>query len=231
MSFITIRNKARNRFGETQVYLNYLTSLEPSDLTCPISLELKIMKGLFQVHLYAALEKTINELIETTLLYIGSNSIQNNHFSIPFNTISLIDRLKSFRDCGHKNFLEKSMEIFSEMTSTKIASINETIFANYLQNVWTSTIEEVMKSFGITGFEIDPRVRATINELVEKRNAVAHGRESATAVGERFRTDMLRIKMNTITDFSYKLIDSFELYYSNKTFLKNHAKKHYTITI
>ena len=99
MSFSIVRNNARARFNENQIYLSYITSLEPSMITDPISLELKIMKGLFQVHLYASLEKTLNELIENTLVHIASNGIKNVHFSVPFNTISLVDKLKSFKDC------------------------------------------------------------------------------------------------------------------------------------
>lgn len=231
MSFTIIRHNARSRFNETRIYLNYLATLEPSDPTVTLSLELKIMKGLFQVHLYAALEKTINELIENTLTYINSNNIKYNHYSTPFNTISLIDKLKSFKDCGYRNFFEKTIDIFSEMTSSNISVINESAFSNHLQNVWTNTIEEVIKSFGINNFTITPRVRATINELVEKRNSVAHGRENASVVGERFRTSTLRTKMGIITTFAYDLIDIFEDYYSNKKFLKNHFKRNYTLII
>ncbi len=230
MSFTIVRNSARARFGEVQIYLNHISSLEPKKVTDQISLELKIMKGLFQVHLYSAFEKTINELIENTLIYIGSNSVETIHYNIPFNTISLVNKLKSFKACGHKNFFEKAIEIFTEMNSTNITSISETTFSQSLQNVWIETIEEVIKSFGINGFRIEPRIRTTINELVEKRNAVAHGRESASSVGERFRTDVLRNKMEIVINFSYILIDLFENYYKNKQFLKGHAKKHYSLT-
>jgi hypothetical protein len=228
MSFVIVRNNTRARFSENQIYLNYITSLEPKKITDPIPLELKIMKGLFQVHLYASLEKTLNELIENTLAHIGSNGIKNIHYSIPFNTISLVDRLKSFKNCAYGNFFNKSIEIFAEMTSSNVLTINETAFANNLQNVWTKTIEEIIKAFGIKGFIIPQNVKTTIDELVDKRNAVAHGRESASQIGERFRADVLRLKMETIAVFSNDLIDLFENYYSNKEFLKGSAKRHYT---
>lgn len=231
MSYQNLRNKARSRFRETQVYLNYLTALEPNDPTIPIDLELKIMKGLFYVQLYSAFEKTVNELIETTLSHIGSNGIQNKHYVIPFNSISLVDKLKSFKDSGYKNFFSKAAEIFEELSSSAVLPINETIFSDPLGNVWAKTIEGVVRAFGINSFVIETRTSATINELVDRRNAVAHGRERASLVGERFRTDALRTKMTTISDFSYELIDLFENYYTDKKFLRSHAKKHYTITL
>jgi hypothetical protein len=229
MSFQIVRNGARSRFAETQVFLNHLTAIEPNDPTTPDSLEFKIMKGLFHVQLYSALEKTVNEIIENTLTYIGATGVKNIHYAIPFNTISLVDKLKSFKDCGYNNFFNKAIEIFEELTSQNVSSINESAFSNNLQNVWTKTIDEVIKAFGIKGFVIDPRTRTTIDELVEKRNAVAHGRESAAVVGERFRTDVLRAKSQLISDFAFQLIDLFDDYYSNKNFLKGNAKKHYAV--
>lgn len=229
MSFQIVRNGARSRFAETQVFLNHLTAIEPNDPTIPDSLEFKIMKGLFHVQLYSALEKTVNEIIENTLTYIGATGVKNIHYAIPFNTISLVDKLKSFKDCGYNNFFNKAIEIFEELSSQNVSTINESTFSNNLQNVWTKTIDEVIKAFGIKGFIIDPRTRTTIDELVEKRNAVAHGRESAAVVGERFRTDVLRAKSQLINDFAFQLIDLFDDYYSNKNFLKGNAKKHYAV--
>jgi len=227
MSFTTVRNNVRTRFTENQVFLNYLTSLEPRVITDPVPLELNIMKGLFYVYLYSSLEKSVNELIENTLIHISSKTVQHNHFNLPFNSIALVDKLKSFKASGHSNFFNKAFEIFNEVSSSNICTINETIFSNNLQNVWTKTILEICNSFGIKSLTIEPRVRATIDEVVDKRNAVAHGRESAKVVGERFRTDNLRVKMDIIIDFCNELVDIFENYYTRKDYLKPTAKKHY----
>ena len=229
MSFANVRNGARARFGENQIFLNYITSLEPRVLTDPVPLEINIMKGLFHVHLYSSLEKTINDLIENTLLHISATSVKNIHYKISFNSISQVDKLKSFKDTGYNNFFNKALEIFDEISSSNISNINETIFSTSLQNVWTKTIEEIIKSFGIKGFEITPNIRATIDELVGKRNSVAHGRESASLIGERFRSNVLRSKMEIIINFCNELIDLFENYYSNKEFLRGTAKKHYIL--
>ena len=227
MSFTTVRNNARSRFTENQIFLSYITSLEPKIITDPVPLEVNIMKGLFYVHLYSSLEKSLNELIEDTLIHISSKSIQYNHFNLPFNSISLVDKLKSFKASGYGSFFNKAFEIFSEASSPNICTINETVFANNLQNVWTKTIEEICNSFGIKLFAVSPRTKATIDEIVEKRNAVAHGRESATIVGQRFRTNVLRTKMDIVIDFCNYLIDLFENYYTRKEYLKPTAKRRY----
>lgn len=228
MTFIAVKNNARSRFTEVQVYLSYLSSIEPANPVIPTSLELRIMKGLFYVHLYAALEKTVNEVIENTLLYVGSNNVTHLHLNNSFSPISLIDRLQAFKDCGHKNFLDKAMEIFSTMESSSVATINQSAFSNKLENIWMKTVDEVLKAFGIS-ITVAPRIRTTINELVDKRNAVAHGRESASRVGSSFRTNELRTRMNNVSDFAMDFVDAFENFYLSKGFLKAYAKKKYTL--
>lgn len=229
MTFVNVRNNTRMRFTEVQVYLSYLGTLEPPTPAVPDPLELRIMKGLFYVHLYAALEKTVNEVIENTLLYIGSNGVTHLHYANSFSPISLVDRLQAFKDCGFKNFLEKAMEIFATMESTNVATINQSAFSSKLQNIWMKTIDEVILAFGIKAFSVEPAVRTTINELVEKRNAVAHGRESASLVGSGFRAAALRGRMNNVSTFANNFVDAFERYYNDKGFLKPHAKRRYVL--
>lgn len=227
MSYAQIRTNARTRFNENMTYLNYLTAEEPNDPTIAASLELNIMKGLFYVHLYSSLEKTINDLIENTLLLISSKGVKNKHFCIPFNTISLVGKLQSFKDCGYRSFFSKAIEIFEELNSDNVSRINETMFSNSLQNVWTKTVIEILSAFGIKNYVITPRVKATVDEVVDKRNAVAHGRESAAIVGERFRTSDLRGKMAVVSTFTNEIIDVFEDYFDAKKYLRPHSKRVY----
>jgi len=231
MTFVNVRTNTRSRFNEVQVYLNYLGTLEPVTPATPDPLELRIMKGLYYVHLYAALEKTVNEVIENTLLYIGSNGITHLHYSNTFSPVSLVDRLQAFKDCGYKNFLEKAMEIFSTMESSTVATINQSAFSSKLQNVWTKTIDEVLKAFGIKAFVVQPRIGTAINELVEKRNAVAHGRQSASLVGSGFRVTVLRSRLSDVSTFANDFVAAFENYYNSKGFLKPYAKGKYVLVV
>ena len=227
MTFVSVNNNARNRFSENLQYLNFITSLEPTNPRDIVPLEINIMKGLFYVHLYASFEKTINELTEHTISLIDSKSVKIKHYNESFNSIVLIDKLKAFKSCSHKKFFIKAHELMYETSTINTLSLNNTTFSNSLQNVWFETIEEISNCFGISQIIIPPRIKATINELVEKRNAVAHGRENASDVGSRFRTDVLRNKMNEIINFTYELISIYETHYNRKNYLKTGAKRLY----
>lgn len=227
MSFILVRSNTRNRLNENLQFLNYISAHEPTNPRDSVMLEVNIMKGLFYVHLYSSLERTINELIEYTIVLINAKSIKVKHYNSSFSTIVLFDKLQSFKQSGHKNFFAKAHEIFIETNSPNSTNLNETIFSSNLQNVWYKTIEEISLCFGIDSLNTSPRVRATINEIVDKRNAVAHGRENAADVGGRFRSSEIRIKYDEISNFAYQLIDLYDDYFNHKNYLKPSARRLY----
>ncbi len=227
MSFAAVKTTTSSRFNEVQIFLNFITSEEPNNPTEVTPADVKIMRGLFYVHLYAAIENSINELVEKSLLLINSKQVKNNHYTLIFNTISVIDKLQSLKDCGHKNFTNRSVALMHEIGSRNIRGLNETAFSNQLQNIWMSTVMEVYSAFGISNPNFEPRVRATIDEIVDKRNAVAHGRESAQSIGERHRADVLRQKLSTAQNFITQVIDDFESFYDEKRYLKAVMKKYY----
>lgn len=217
MTFDIVRANSRERFSEVQVNLNYIESIEPDGEASP---EVKILRGLYYVHLYSVLEKAINETIEQVILLIKSKNIKNVHFSTPFNVISLNSKMQSFKQCGYKEYFERSSEVFESIDSENIFNISNTIFSQNLQNVWFKTIQDTIRSFGATPIQVEPRVKLTIDEVVDKRNAVAHGRETPTAVGERHRTIVLRTKTQEIQMVIEQVVSTFEEYITNYEFLK-----------
>jgi len=217
MTFDMVRANSRERFSEVQINLNYIESIEPTGEATP---EVKILRGLYYVHLYSALEKALNETIEQTILLIKSKNIKNLHFSTPFNVISLNSKMQRFKQCGYKDYFDKSSEVFESINSEEVFDISNTIFSQNLQNVWFKTIQDTIRSFGATPIQVEPRVKLTIDEVVDKRNAVAHGRETPTVIGERHRVNILRTKTQEIQIVIEQVIVTFEDYIANYEFLK-----------
>ncbi len=227
MPFSGVRNRTRERFAEVQVYLSYISSCESCDPMAPIPIEIKIMKGLYYVHLYAALEKSVNDVVQTALSIISSKRVQNNHFLAPLLSIALVDQMKSLKGAGYSNLINQSIGVFKEAASTNVVPINETALSNNLQNIWIKTIEEVFESLCMPPLAFSPHEKATVNEVVGKRNAVAHGRDSAAAVGERHRVPVLREQMAAVSIVTSKIIDSIEEHCMGKKYIKPNARRHY----
>lgn len=217
MTFDIVRANSRERFSEVQINLNYIESIEPAGEATP---EVKVLRGLYYVHLYSALEKALNETIEQAILLIKSKNIKNLHFATPFNVISLNSKMQSFKQCGYKDYFDKSSEVFESINSEEVFDISNTIFSQNLQNVWFKTIQNTIRSFGAAPIQVEPRVKLTIDEVVDKRNAVAHGRETPTVIGERHRANVLRTKTQEIQLVIEQVISTFEDYIANYEFLK-----------
>ncbi|MFG0397931.1 MAE_28990/MAE_18760 family HEPN-like nuclease [Pseudomonas sp. zjy_11] len=226
MSYEGVKQLSRERLTEVQQLLNHIASLEPEDATTPHPPEVKILRGFFYVHLYAALEKSINEAVQLTLRLIASHSAPANHYELGFGSITSRGRLQAFKACSYKNYHDNALAIFSNLASTDKANIDETQFSDTLMNVWTNSILEVLQSFGIA-FVVAPRTRATIDELVENRNKVAHGRESALIVGERHRSSVLRDKFTITTNMIDSVINNLESFYNNRSFIKPQERGSY----
>lgn len=216
MPFSIVRSNTRERFSEVFVYLAFIESNEESSAA---SVEVKILRGLFYVHLYSALEKAINETIEQTILLVKQEGVKNKHYKNIFNVISFNSKMQAFKQCRGKSYFSKSADVFESLESDESYELNDTVFSESLQNIWYKTIQEAIRSFGAIPISVEPRVRLTIDELVEKRNAVAHGRETPVSVGERHRVEILRIKAQEIQLVVEQFISTFEDYISNKKYI------------
>lgn len=218
MPFSIVRSNSRERFGEVLINLAFIEQNEGDGES---SVEVKILRGLFYVHLYSALEKAVNETIEQTILLVRQDAVKNIHYNAAFNLISLNSRMQAFKQCSSKNYFIKSAEVFEGIRSDEVFDLSDTVFSDSLQNVWYKTIQETLRGFGLEPINIDPRTRLTIDEVVDKRNAVAHGRETPISVGERHRSDILRKKTQEIQLVVEQFVAVFEDYIINKKYLNS----------
>jgi len=90
-----------------------------------------------------------------------------------------------------------------------------------MENVWAATIESLFEIFGVSGAPLyDVRVRQYINEVVDKRNALAHGRESAAATGQAYTTGGLQKLLDELTTQAQHIFSAFEGHITTKNFVK-----------
>jgi hypothetical protein len=227
MPLSNVSNRSRERFNEVLQNLAFIESIEPTELTEETPLYVKIQRGLYYVHLYSALEKVVNETVEQVLLIIKSHNIPNNRYKAEFNVIALNNKMKGFKDCGSKDYFNKSIALFESINSEEVFDINNTVLSGTLQNVWFKTIQTTLKSFCVDPIVVESRVKFTVDEVVDKRNSVAHGRETPVEVGERFRCTVLRSKTADVQLVSEMFIDAFKEYVQQAKFVKNEHRAEY----
>lgn len=231
MTFANTRQVATERLSEVLLYLNHIGEIEPKPgpgpnaagvppkVTVAVPPHVNIMKGLFFVQLYGALEKSTSDAVQRLLSKIITLQPKNEHVVIQFNVVSMARRWKSIKDSGHAKAFSQMTDFFAAIGSSDYLGIDETLFSALLQNVWANTLDEVSGALGMASF-LSVNERALVNELVENRNAVAHGRESPSAVGQRYRASDLRKRLQEVQLLIFKMIDRFETYFDKREFLQ-----------
>lgn len=118
-------------------------------------------------------------------------------------------------------------DFFLALESSDYHGIDESLFSDLMQNIWANTIDEVVGAFGISGFTLAISDRVLIDELVGNRNAIAHGRESASSVGERYRCADLRKRLSDIQILIDTFINRLEAYFEQREFVRPTMQAHY----
>jgi hypothetical protein len=73
----------------------------------------------------------------------------------------------------------------------------------------------------------ESRVSTTVDEIVNNRNAIAHGRLSPVLVGSSQGSIILRQKMTILQNFNDSIVDEFEAYFLAKKFIKPTVRRLY----
>lgn len=162
------------------------------------------MRGLFYVHLYGAFEKSISEGVEQYLQQIADLQIPHAHF-IPQFFPTALDALFTSLQSDSKR-LKKRVDFVKKMASTDLCRINNSLFSAQLQNAWPETLLDISAALGISqSFFSNAADSFYLHEIVEKRNQVAHGRNSPFNVGSRGRSDELELRLEVVV----RVIDDF----------------------
>lgn len=185
MSFVSAEAESRDRFNEARLLLVNLREGAPPQLH-PVSQTQKALRGLWLVSLYAAVERSVNSVVEAALSDISAQRVKSIDSVASLHSIFHFPRVQSLHGCGRNSIFDKSVSLFEASSGTAILETAENPLAESLQNVDGKTMQWVLRLFGATEMIVPQASLGRTSALRERRNAVAHGRESAAKVGERY---------------------------------------------
>lgn len=202
------------RFHEVRNLLSFIKSQE-STATPPVDVGyVKSMRGLFYVHLYGAFERSVNDSVSTFIRATVDLNVNVQHITPHFLPTVMDARFRSLQSTQGAGQWKKRVEFVSAMMSTTTCSINDALFSEHLQNAWPETLAAVATYLGVGVPMFDPSDVLAVDEVVDKRNAVAHGRASPAEIGSSARSDTLENRFNAtrtvLTRFMSHLDTGFE---------------------
>ncbi|WP_198386651.1 MAE_28990/MAE_18760 family HEPN-like nuclease [Burkholderia ubonensis] len=213
------------RFREIRSLLSYIKATESCDLPPVDSEEVKILRGLFYVHLYGVLERSLNDVLECFLQAVSSLQLKYQDLSMRFLPTAMNSHFKSLSDVQSQKKWQKRVDFVCAIQNGEPCKIESSVFALHLQSSETNTISEIANYLGITTESIEKSAdRYYVDEVVNKRHQVAHGRTSPAVVGARGRSGDLELRLGAVR----RMVDLFagllEKHYESLAFLNTSAQ-------
>jgi hypothetical protein len=227
-----IHSSVDPRLAEVQKVLALIKKLESMAATerDPASAEsAAILRGLFFVHLYGVLEHAISLSVQVLLQEMTKAGIPYRRFEHHLHAVVLDDHFRSLADPGLKPRWPKRRELLTKQISSEPCSLNDAVFQDQLQNIWFKTLQTIFEYLCIQRDAVpEERMRGYIDEIVENRNAVAHGRQSAQGVGRRITSSDLEERLDAVVRVVNHVLSCFEDYLQNREFIDLQHRAGYT---
>lgn len=182
---------------------------------------LNSLKGLVPVYLYGIIEKTLTVCFNEFFAIIKSYDLAYNQISCDLYPFLFTDKLSAFRmvSTSKSKNLNKISEVFNRVHDEgKILDLSLQYINENITNCWSHVLVDIYNIFGIN-LEININEKMVIDEIVEKRNAVAHGREKPTVVYVKSATDIIE-RHSLIIKVLDNCILKLEHYLDSKMYLK-----------
>jgi len=187
--------------------------------------EVKILRGLFYVHLYGALEQSLNEAVACFLQEIASMNFCAKDFSLGFWPVAMNSHFQGLSAVQSNKKWSKRVEFVSAVLSENPCEIGNAIFSPHFQSSESTTISDVARYLGMNHLPIASSAdRYYVDEVVQKRHQVAHGRVNPSLVGARGRSSELEIRFDAVSRIVEMFMSLLEEYYSSLAFLTDEAR-------
>jgi hypothetical protein len=221
------------RLAEAQRTLALVKKLESSAVSDrdPVSAEnAAILRGLFYVHLYGVFEYSITLSVQVLLQEITKVAVPFYGFEHMLHAVILDDHFRSLADPNLKLRWKKRRELLGKQISVDSCSLNDTVFQDQLQNIWYQTLHSIFEYLCIPQNAVpEDRMRGYIDEIVDNRNSIAHGRQAAQGVGRRVTSTDLEERFGAVIKVIDHVLAAFDEYLETRQFVNASHRASYLI--
>lgn len=214
-----LRSGSSDRVRQSSLLLQHLRQLEIAGVAGNEEL-LKTQKGLFFISLYASLEFTITNSVSEFLSSLQASAQAPGFYRVSLLPTLLNREFNAVLGASKRTIWNHKQNLVNRMFAGDVCTIDNDIFPTESTNISADHFQAVWSQLAIPGNPLPAGVNPwTINEIKEHRNAIAHGRERAAAIGARFSLSALEERHRIVEEVCAHTVISFEEHLSNRTFL------------
>ncbi|MGJ1333989.1 MULTISPECIES: MAE_28990/MAE_18760 family HEPN-like nuclease [Sphingobacterium] len=217
--FTDLKTDSASRLVEVRDFLDLINSLIPSP-PIPTPNNLLTAKGLFYVHIYGVFEFTITSCIKRTIILINNENVNINDLQPLLLTMALNSEFDSLANVKARNW-DCRWSLFEKIRDNSISQIITDLIPTDGKNIRYKQLESIWKTFCINSPILNlPSIGGRLKDIVDNRNAIAHGNTTSSEIGSRVTMNDLYNRYNEISSYCSYVIQVFEEYVLNKDYLK-----------
>src|SRR5207249_27979 len=134
-------------------------------------------KGLVFVQLYGCYEYCVVQSVQASIRALNAHAIPHQTLRPGVLAVVTDPECVSLADAGVRTAWERRIALFTKVRSTDPAVANDAVFPRDGSHFRVPQLLTIWQVFGAGGSPLPhPRYGQRVNELVENRNAIAHGR-------------------------------------------------------
>ncbi len=172
-------------------------------------------KGLVFVQTYAVYEYTVVNSLIAALQATKNHGLLIREVRPEFLCLVLHNQFESASGSGTRLRWERRIELFQRAASTDpLAEIEfEDVFPTDGSHFRSGQLETIWRLLGVSAPVVTKSIHlGRIAEMVEHRNAVAHGRDAPETVGRRFSDADIEIRIDDTEALCMHIADALELH-------------------
>ena len=210
--FDTCRGEVQRRILANKQFLSMAETIRATSQR-----ESAACRGLLFVQLYGVYEYSVKSGVQAILSFIRRDALAPIDIHHQALTLALNARFDSMSSVGPWKTWEKRLELVADLESRlPIQSLVDTAFPADGSHFRARQLQTIWSIFGITGSMLpESRFIGRIDELVENRNAIAHGRRTADEIGSGYSIDDMGKRVEDIEKISIHLLTEMEKHYNS----------------
>lgn len=213
--FEDIRENITRKFRDIKIWVSSIPSsqtISDYQTTC---------YGLFFVYVYGVYEEIIRNIISATISEINSSSTNVGQCIYGLYPLVFSPEYDSLYNVGNEHKWERRWDIANKFLANPNINIPTDLFPTDGKNIRIRQLESLSKSFGITE-SVLPRqeIGWCIQEMVDKRNDIAHGNNLPKEIGRGYTRDDLLQRCENISEICLHICDLYARYIQEKEFIR-----------
>ena len=165
------------------------------------------------VQLYGAYEYAVHAAVQAVLVAVQADGLCPRDLHQKSLTLILNPQFLSASQGGRT--WERRRDLVASFESTvPLQKIDETLFPKDGSHYRVAQLETIWAVFGITVPVLpEARLKGRIDELVDNRNALAHGRRTPEEIGGRYSTSDIERRVDDIQRVAIYILTQMEEHY------------------